>query len=150
MTHTLKYREKNDEDDLFVIEIAKAEMDKVLLEAWGRPVDPAEILDVPGAQLSIIEDESNQKIGFYSILRPDDCLYLNTLVIAESSQGQGCGQTVMTHLEDIAQRENRTALELSVQTTNQRAIQFYNKLGFEDVGWSFYRTILMRKIIASS
>lgn len=147
MAIALQYRMRADDDDLFIIETAKSEMDNVLLEAWGRPVDPGEILDVDGAQLQIIEDDERRRIGFYSILRPDNILYLNTLVIARSAQGKGCGKAVMKHLETLARTEKRTKLELSVQTTNNRAIQFYKKLGYEDAGWVFYRTRLMRKMI---
>jgi ribosomal protein S18 acetylase RimI-like enzyme len=89
-------------------------------------------------------------IGFYGLLSMEEILHVQTLVISQAAQGAGLGTDIMKSIEREARESGFTAVELCVQTTNPRAIHFYERLGFESHGMVFFSTLLMHKDVMDS
>lgn len=59
-----------------------------------------------------------------------------TIVVSPDHHGQGLGKLIFTHLLNYIETERRDILrvELAAQESNQKAINFYKKLGFVQEG----------------
>jgi ribosomal protein S18 acetylase RimI-like enzyme len=71
-----------------------------------------------------VAESNGQVLGLVSLFRPENfvhCLYVDT-----PAQGFGVGRALLAY----AAREARGPLSLKVDEPNQRALAFYQKLGF--------------------
>lgn len=134
------------DDENRLLHLAAREMDAILMKAWGRRVNPAEIFD-PEATIEVLEDGSGRLVGFFAYSQPATALHLNTIVIDAKFQGQGFGGRVMKRLEEIARQKGLHAITLHVQKNNERAIRFYRRLGYRDRGTAYANTLRMSKAI---
>lgn len=143
----LTWRTKQQNDDSAILSLAKQEMDPVLLEAWGRPVQPTEVLAAPDTTTYVLADQHNRVRGFcvYSLRPP--YLHINTIVLDSQFHGSGLATKVLEQVVQHARAKGMSGIELWVQTNNQRAIRFYEKSGFIYVGHPYFRTWAMRKRI---
>jgi ribosomal-protein-alanine acetyltransferase len=80
---------------------------------------------------------------------------LTAIGVDPAVQGQGIGQGLMAEAEKIASRFPQPTLILEVRENNEKAIRFYNRLGFEIVGtlpqyysWDKMNAYVMRKDIS--
>jgi ribosomal protein S18 acetylase RimI-like enzyme len=72
---------------------------------------------------------SETPIGYLSYQNKADALFLNKLHLHPDHQGQGHGSEIMARLIRLA-HSGRKPVELSVLTTNSRALVFYERHGF--------------------
>lgn len=142
----IRFRPMVETDRNLVLQMATEEMDGVLMEAWGRRVQPAEIFD-PAGHFVILEHVAAGPVGFYVWAEHREAIHLNTLVITRAYQRQGLGRRVMDELEHVVRERGKQALTLCVQTNNTKAIRFYERLGFRNGGsaevntWLFYKRL---------
>lgn len=68
----------------------------------------------------------NEPIGYLEVEPFQDHIFLANLMIIQRFQGKGIGKTIM---QDLVRDNPKVVLE--VLKVNQRAIQFYEGLGFE-------------------
>lgn len=142
-----KRKAKTDDYDA-ILQLAKSQMDSVLMDAWGVPVSADDLFKVEEIELYVVETRTGRMIGFYGLLPMGQTLHVHTIVLAPSVQGCGVGTSIMKAIEQEAIRRGCDALELCVQTTNPRAIRLYKRLGFTSYGLVFVSTLLMHKDIA--
>lgn len=140
----VSYRTMRESDIPTLTAMTAREMDAILMSAWGRRSNPQDILK-DDAQTMVLEDASNQVIGFFVYTERKTVLHLVTIVMDASHQGMGFGKDVMRRLEQTAKQKGKRFLELWVQTNNERAIRFYERLGFTCQGTPFPNSLLMRK-----
>ena len=60
--------------------------------------------------------------------------HILTLVVRESSRGQGLGRMMLQFLKDTAEQHKADTLLLEVRPTNEVALQLYRSFGFNDIG----------------
>ena len=58
-------------------------------------------------------------------------LYISSVVIDKREQGKGHGKVLMKDIEDKAKAQGFDEITLDVSAENERAVKFYEKLGFE-------------------
>jgi GNAT superfamily N-acetyltransferase len=68
------------------------------------------------------------------------CGLIEDVVVNASYRGQGIGQALMSHLEDWAQKQGLTRLQLLADRDNHPALTFYKKQG-----WSVTSLIALRR-----
>jgi ribosomal protein S18 acetylase RimI-like enzyme len=64
---------------------------------------------------------------------PRDALFVNSLGVDPELQGRGVGTRILQHAIERARAEGRRCVCLDVATSNPRAQQLYERLGFEVV-----------------
>ncbi|GLV14067.1 hypothetical protein Heshes_17510 [Alicyclobacillus hesperidum] len=131
-------------DQTELVRLVAKEMDPILLEAWGRRVTPHDLF-AGGAIALAIQDEDGRLLGFVSYARQGRHLHLHTIVLRREQQGRQRGRAILAWLEGEARRLGCNALQLCVQTNNERALRFYQRLGFVEVGRPQSNTWLMTK-----
>ena len=75
-------------------------------------------------------------------------LHINTIIIDKDHQSMGIGGNIFKELEHKAIESKIPYLQLGVQGVNQRARDFYKRLGFKDIGYmNEFDTYYMEKKI---
>lgn len=81
----------------------------------------------------VCEDEAENIIGYAILSMGAGEAHIINISIAPEVQGEGIGHKIMQHLIEIARKKAETMF-LEVRPSNQKAINLYNKLGFNEVG----------------
>jgi ribosomal protein S18 acetylase RimI-like enzyme len=75
--------------------------------------------------------QSSERVGLLCCKPYDDALHVHLLIIFPRYQGRQLGAAVMARLHREAEREGKCRVTLSSFTNNQRAIRFYQRLGYK-------------------
>ncbi|RIV20094.1 type I methionyl aminopeptidase [Alicyclobacillaceae bacterium I2511] len=140
------------EDTGEVLKLAQSQMNSTLIEAWGRRVDPKEVLAGEGTCTQVVRDAAGALAGFltFSVLETRSVLHIHTLVLSPHWQGSGLAHQLLQELEHRALCRGLLRLELWVQTNNFRAQRFYAREGFVETGGPYLHSIKMYKILHSN
>lgn len=132
--------------------------------AFGPPHNPAELVDEyiqssitkpileqeltdKRALFFLLIDADGQAVGYAKLrqgrpprqLRDRPAIELQRLYLLPSTIGQGLGQQLMQHCLDWANTQGYRAVWLGVWERNERAIAFYEKIGFKPCGYHFFQ-----------
>ncbi len=130
------YGAQNDPDDTLAY----------LTEAFGPRQQHNELAD-PDLLTCLAEGADGQLVAYAQIRRgrpPPPCISetmpieLKRFYVSHEWQGRGAAQRLMDQTKRSARDWGGTALWLSVWERNPRAIAFYAKAGFVDVGTTFF------------
>lgn len=69
-------------------------------------------------------------IGYISIKKNDDTLFLSKLYIDKLNRGKGFGKLAMKFIEELAKNLNCNKIFLTVNKYNTNSIKTYKKVGF--------------------
>ena len=116
-----------------------------------RPPDDAEaarllswIFDTQKLEALVAEvDGTIQGIALFyetpgSTFRARPFLYLEDLVVSEAARSRGVGEALMAALAEQALARNAWRLQWAVLDWNERAIQFYDRIGAKPDDWLHY------------
>jgi GNAT superfamily N-acetyltransferase len=88
----------------------------------------------------------NESVGFalffhnYSTFRAQPGIYLEDLYVRPAHRGRGYGKALLSHIAQLAVKRNCGRFEWSVLDWNQRAVDFYKRLGAEPLDdWTMFR-----------
>lgn len=97
----------------------------------------------------VVAEESDEIVGYaiyffnFSTFRVRPGLYLEDIYVTPSKRGTGIGKELLSHLIAKAQSMGCGRVEWSVLDWNQRAIDFYLKMGAEILHeWRICRIVL--------
>lgn len=85
-----------------------------------------------------IFEDHQQIVGMFKLIplkhRNSHIAYLGGVGIHPNYNGRGFGEKMLREALDLAKQSNFKRVELSVGTANERAINLYKKVGFEEEG----------------
>ena len=89
-----------------------------------------------GNAIFVAEDGAGTPLGFLHLEEFPDLTgkpraHVSDLAVAPGAQGTGVGRRLMAFAERWAGEQGYDRIGLAVFTTNQRAIRFYERLGYE-------------------
>jgi ribosomal protein S18 acetylase RimI-like enzyme len=125
---TFNIRKANDEDVNLTFIIKKNALREYLEMLWGwneKAQKDFHKKEFRKEHFQVIELQ-NDSIGYLEIVPFSDHIFLANLMILQRFQGKGIGKIIM---QDLI--KNNPKIVLEVLQVNQRAIQFYQGLGFE-------------------
>jgi len=89
-------------------------------------------------QIKYIFEQNGDSIGMCKLLpytyRASHIVYLGGLAIDPSHAGKGYGLIMMEEIKSYIKAQGFLRVELSVATSNEKAIRLYEKAGFEKEG----------------
>lgn len=100
------------------------------------PARPAQILEIEGVPTGFCQLRLGHREPGVPGLRPVE---LQRIYLLRSAQGGGCGQALMTASEDMARVWGADVLWLGVWENNYKALAFYARSGFREVGEHVFR-----------
>lgn len=94
------------------------------------------IANAPANQLRLVAKSGDQIVGVSTMIRNENNNQLRTIYILPEFQGKGTGRMLWEEARKFCDPSKETIVQ--VATYNQKAISFYEKLGFVDTGkrWS--------------
>jgi ribosomal protein S18 acetylase RimI-like enzyme len=102
------------------------------LEGWGRPGDAGVVAELDGTAAGAawyrLFDPLLRGYGFVAANIPE-----LTIAVRSDVRDQGIGRALLSALIEVARREGRPALSLSVELENSRAVGLYVSCGFQPV-----------------
>ncbi len=127
--------------DTFGADSRPEDLDLYLRDAFSVPRLTSELTD-PAFTTWIVEDGAGELAGYAQTCDgpAPDCvsgalpLELRRFYIDGRWQGQGLAQRLMSAVLDVVRQQGRRTLWLGVWEKNARAIAFYTRHGFVDVG----------------
>jgi L-phenylalanine/L-methionine N-acetyltransferase len=94
--------------------------------------------DLLAQNIIYIFSENGQDFGMFKLIplahRTSHINYLGGLAIHPKYSGNGYGQKMFLEIIEICRQKNIKRIELSVATTNLKAIKLYEKMGFKPEG----------------
>lgn len=88
--------------------------------------------NIPENERRIVAKINGRVVGVSRVIREEDRNKLQTLYVHPEFQGKGVGTSIWKEAQSFLDAEKDTFLE--VAEYNERAINFYKGLGFEDTG----------------
>ncbi len=85
----------------------------------------------------IAEDEQSERLGFATVSHSTHFTgqkqaYIGELVTSEAAEGQGVGTALVTACEQWAREQGYVIITLTTGAGNERALKFYDHLGFRN------------------
>ncbi|TJY36061.1 GNAT family N-acetyltransferase [Pontimicrobium aquaticum] len=85
-----------------------------------------------GYQYYIIKYE-NENVGYLSIKKNNDDLFLSKIYLLKDYRGKKIGKTAFNFIEEKAKEHQCKTISLTVNKNNKDAIKAYEKIGFKNV-----------------
>lgn len=133
-------------------------------EAFGPPYNAAELVDEyiqtsitqpilekeladPRSVFFLVETADQTPIGYAKMrqhapprkMTNRHAVEIQRIYLLQSQVGQGLGRLLMDHCLTWARNEGYSAVWLGVWERNQRALAFYERMGFERFGYHYFQ-----------
>lgn len=141
----LKIRKARKSDSEFAYRVKKLAFGKYVDQVWGWDETEQQHLHqrrFAAQEFSVIQ-WSGIDVGVVAIVREPDCLKLNQLFILPDYQGKGIGKACMQRIIDRAGASG-SPIKLQVLKVNNKALAFFQRLGFKKIGQSDTHILMER------
>jgi ribosomal protein S18 acetylase RimI-like enzyme len=127
--------------DTFAADNTPEDMASYLAQAFGEEIQRAELAS--SAVHRLLAERDTRALGYAllreggesaGLVRGERPVELQRLYVESAAKGQGVAQALMARVEEEARARGGDVLWLGVWERNPRAIAFYRKCGFVDVG----------------
>lgn len=127
--------------DTFGCDNVESDMAQYVARAFGEETQRAELAD--SRRVVLLAETSGVIAGYAQLMNdsaPDDIamerpvIELERFYVAHEWHGRGIAQQLMARATEVALQSDAATLWLAVWERNPRAITFYRKSGFADVG----------------
>ena len=78
--------------------------------------------------------EQSKLLGTIVVSRSLDNLNVDYLYVSPICRGKGIGTKLTSYIEKYAQKKKYAGVRIDTSITNKKAIRFYKKLGYKNVG----------------
>jgi ribosomal-protein-alanine N-acetyltransferase len=92
------------------------------------------LLDRPGLELLVLEDEREGVIGYAVLWCVLDQGELANVAVTPRLRGRGLGTRLLDRVLEVARARGVEMVFLEVRPSNERAVDLYRRFGFTDVG----------------
>jgi ribosomal protein S18 acetylase RimI-like enzyme len=118
--------------DAFARDNDPRDMDLYVAKTYGESRQRRELEDP--ANVAIVAEENGALIAFAQLRREEDRIEIARFYVDQRHHGSGLARELMQHVIDTARNLGMREVWLGVWERNPRAIRFYEKCGFIDVG----------------
>lgn len=133
----ISIRKCENEDLEYIFDLEFKEMNEILFEAWQGSFswknwrnDLAEAVNSDFHRVFIIQVQE-MPVGYLWLNEEINSLWITAIVIDSSWQRRRIGHYVLEYLIKSCETDGKEFIELGVQNNNQKALQFYKSIGFQ-------------------
>jgi len=119
--------EAGDVERVVAIEVAS------FSSAW-QPETFRGLLNRPGAELWVMEDDEHGVIGYSVLWCIMDQGELANIAVADGHRGRGLGAFLLGKVLDVGRDRDVASVYLEVRASNEEAIGLYHRFGFSHIG----------------
>ena len=127
----MKIRNATWEDKEFVKKLDEENM-KEIIESYNKKYSQVMYDSFNPNKCFIIEED--KPIGFAYFKTTKNKINIWSIQIVKNSQGKGYGRKLIEYITDFAKDKKLKKIILEVHINNKRAINFYEKFGFKNLG----------------
>lgn len=121
-------------------------VDAYIAEAFTQPILQQELAN-PRARFFVVQTDEGELVGYAKVRRKApprrmaerNALEIQRIYLLQRAVGSGLGRQLMDHCLVYAQQNGYRAVYLGVWERNERAKQFYTRLGFKPFGWHVFQ-----------
>lgn len=131
-----------------IIAISRENMAAIIFTSWGvefRDEDLLHMLLEPTAFTEVFESDG-RIVAYYSVDERNDNLFINAIQVLKECQNQGLGREMMSRIQARAEDSHSRGIELWVQITNHRAMEFYRHMGYRMVSRQGNNYLMRRRL----
>ncbi|MDH4156207.1 MAG: GNAT family N-acetyltransferase [candidate division Zixibacteria bacterium] len=131
----LRLRKATPGDSQFAFRTKKAAFGKYVEAVWGWDEEEQRQLHerrFASQEFQVIQ-VSDIDVGIFATVRQPDCIRVHQMFILPEYQNRGIGAACMMRIIEEA-AASRLPVRLRVLKINSRAIAFFRRLGFRDIG----------------
>ncbi|HOE52606.1 MAG TPA: GNAT family N-acetyltransferase [Methanomassiliicoccales archaeon] len=129
-----------------LVAMSRENMAAIILSSWGEEWKDETLLDMlldQRVDTTVLDGEDGIE-AYYCVEDMDDCIFISSIQVRRGCQGRGLGGRMLRMIEDQAKSDGKAWVELCVQSTNERAKEFYHYHGY-DLMYANGNNIVMRK-----
>lgn len=78
--------------------------------------------------------KNQEMVGYFSIQKRDDAMFLSKLYLLKSHRGEGLGKASMDYIHQQSKALKCAKITLTVNRHNKNTIRAYEALGFKNIG----------------
>ncbi len=129
-----------------LVSMSRENMASIILASWGEEWKDEQLLDLLLDQrVETVVLEGDQGIEAYFCVEDiDEYVFISSFQVRRGCQGKGLGARMLGMIEERARRDGMAEVELCVQSTNERAKEFYYYHGY-DLMYRNGNNLVMRK-----
>jgi len=121
-------------------------VEEYIQSAFSLPIMKAELAD-PKSFFFVMETPDGHPVGYAKLrrgrpprrMKDRNAIEIQRIYLLQTQLGQGQGRMLMHHCLEWARNQGYTSVWLGVWERNVRAIAFYQKMGFERLGFHYFQ-----------
>jgi len=124
-------------------------MSAIVLASWGMEWQDEPLLEWfmdKDIYTEVLED-GEDPVGYFSLEEIDKYLFITSIQIKKDHQGNGWGKAMMDRIEALAVAREAEGVELCVQDTNERAMGFYQHIGYSVICRSGNNFLMRKRLV---
>ena len=118
--------------DAFAAQNRAEDMDAYVAQTYGEAQQRRELVDPKN--VALVVERNGVLVGFAQLRREQEKVEIARFYVERAHHGEGIAQELMERVIDTARGLGAETLWLGVWEHNPRAIRFYEKCGFVDIG----------------
>jgi len=129
-----------------LVTMSRENMAGIILSSWGEEWKDEKLLELlldQRVETTVLEDDEGI-MAYFCVEDIDEYMFISSFQVRRDRQGMGLGSAMMDMIEQKAMQHGKAEVELCVQFTNERAIEFYYYQGY-DLAHRNGNNLVMRK-----
>ena len=129
-----------------LVSMSRENMAAIIMSSWGEEWKDEQLMDLLLDQMvdtTVLEGEDGIE-AYYCVEGIDEYIFISSFQVRRNFQGKGLGTRMLDMIEEKARQDDKAEVELCVQSTNERAKEFYYYHGY-DLMYRNGNNLVMRK-----
>ncbi len=129
-----------------LVSMSRENMASIIMSSWGEEWKDEQLMELlldQRVDTTVLEGEKGIE-AYYCVEDIDEYIFISSFQVRRNFQGRGLGTRMLDMIEDKARRDGKAEVELCVQSTNERAKEFYYYHGY-DLMYRNGNNLVMRK-----
>ncbi|MCG7844387.1 MAG: GNAT family N-acetyltransferase [Methanomassiliicoccales archaeon] len=129
-----------------LVAMSRDNMAAIILASWGEEWKDEQLLELLLDQRvdTTIMEEGEELVAYYCVEDIDEYIFISSFQVSKDWQGKGLGTQMLEMIESAGQQAGKAEVELCVQSTNEKAKEFYYYHGY-DLMYRNGNNMVMRK-----
>jgi GNAT superfamily N-acetyltransferase len=129
-----------------LVAMSRENMAGIILASWGEEWKDEllfELLLDHRVSTTVVEEDEGM-VAYYCMEEIDEYIFISSFQVRKAWQGRGVGTLMLERIESAGREEGKAGVELCVQSSNERAKEFYFYHGY-DLMYRNGNNLVMRK-----